>query len=798
MKHLLVISTFAMLVAATAVAQPPGPPPSDVPEGERAAREARIRRGEAGEGRAVMPGTDIRPDRIAPGRIGNPDRPLVTPSVRSDRVPLGERREVITTPKSAVDEGINTPSSRGTPTAIDRSSDIDRSPSIDRSTGIDRSTDIDRSSGVNRGIQTNVPEIEKSVGPETSGEADRRLQDADKRRPGGLVITPRAGGLTNDDSPVTPRVGTPSAGERPSLNRTRTTPGTIDDTPGAAVDTPTPGASDTAPGRLGTTPRARTRELGETPGAAVDTPTPGASDTAPGRLGVTPRARAGETPGAAVDTPTPGASDTAPGRTGDTPRGRGRGLGGTPATGAATPFVPSGTPPGGRAVGREAREAAETPGATPDAAATPADATATPATAGTPQAGRTPRAGRTAEGTPATGTPAPSPAPSPTARTDADATATPAAGSAAGTPAAGTATATPDAGRRGRRGAQASPLPTRAADPNAAPIAITPSASPTPGATPVPTPAEVTPTPNNFRVDKNWKPYPGWRAPSGWQPPRDWDIDWTVPPGYNPPREWHPRLYNWGWTYVSGRGWVVPRGWQPPPDFVVPPGWYYLPEERYGDYGFYNPGRVTVVRGVARPRVRIETSSIYIPPEPVPHYIEELAPPPPRPIPQAPPEIVEVDSTQEVVEVLTRKRTEETNRYAGPVLVTESVHFDVDSYAIKPESFPALDAIGESLTKPPLDAAILNIEGHTDSDASDEYNQQLSEQRAWSVKSYLVEKWGIDPNRLVIVGFGETSPIADNAAPEGKARNRRVEFENVTDLYETEVTKTTTTESKEY
>ena len=101
----------------------------------------------------------------------------------------------------------------------------------------------------------------------------------------------------------------------------------------------------------------------------------------------------------------------------------------------------------------------------------------------------------------------------------------------------------------------------------------------------------------------------------------------------------------------------------------------------------------------------------------------------------------------------------------------------------------SLDAIGEALMTEMPDS-IINVEGHTDSDGTDEYNQNLSEQRAWSVKSYLVQKFGLDPNRLIIVGYGERAPIADNATEQGKARNRRVEFENVTDLYAAQVVET--------
>lgn len=68
---------------------------------------------------------------------------------------------------------------------------------------------------------------------------------------------------------------------------------------------------------------------------------------------------------------------------------------------------------------------------------------------------------------------------------------------------------------------------------------------------------------------------------------------------------------------------------------------------------------------------------------------------------------------------------------------------------------------------------IVTIEGHTDSQASDEYNQQLSQRRADAVRQELI-KYGIDATRLLAVGYGESKPIADNTAAAGRAKNRRV------------------------
>lgn len=65
------------------------------------------------------------------------------------------------------------------------------------------------------------------------------------------------------------------------------------------------------------------------------------------------------------------------------------------------------------------------------------------------------------------------------------------------------------------------------------------------------------------------------------------------------------------------------------------------------------------------------------------------------------------------------------------------------------------------------------IQGHTDSRASEKYNEVLSQNRADSVKAYLIEK-GIEADRLNSVGFGELSPIDTNDTAEGRANNRRV------------------------
>ena len=69
----------------------------------------------------------------------------------------------------------------------------------------------------------------------------------------------------------------------------------------------------------------------------------------------------------------------------------------------------------------------------------------------------------------------------------------------------------------------------------------------------------------------------------------------------------------------------------------------------------------------------------------------------------------------------------------------------------------------------------ISIYGHTDDVGEERYNQVLSQRRAQSVADYLV-KGGVAAKRIVIIGYGESRPLADNASEEGRARNRRIEL----------------------
>jgi len=107
-------------------------------------------------------------------------------------------------------------------------------------------------------------------------------------------------------------------------------------------------------------------------------------------------------------------------------------------------------------------------------------------------------------------------------------------------------------------------------------------------------------------------------------------------------------------------------------------------------------------------------------------------------------------------------------------VATRGILFDSGSDVIRPESTPTLKQMGQMLTDHG-DLKLL-IEGHTDSQGDDTYNQELSEKRAKAVMKYLCEKYKIAEDRLQAKGFGESNPADSNDSPEGRQNNRRVEL----------------------
>jgi outer membrane protein OmpA-like peptidoglycan-associated protein len=102
-----------------------------------------------------------------------------------------------------------------------------------------------------------------------------------------------------------------------------------------------------------------------------------------------------------------------------------------------------------------------------------------------------------------------------------------------------------------------------------------------------------------------------------------------------------------------------------------------------------------------------------------------------------------------------------------------NVTFAFDSAALNPQFNSVLDKVAQTLTE--YDQTVIQIAGHTDSTGTHAYNMKLSEQRANSVKSYLVGR-GVPAQRMQTIGAGPDHPIADNSTEAGRAENRRVEI----------------------
>ncbi|HSL85574.1 MAG TPA: OmpA family protein, partial [Bacteroidales bacterium] len=106
-------------------------------------------------------------------------------------------------------------------------------------------------------------------------------------------------------------------------------------------------------------------------------------------------------------------------------------------------------------------------------------------------------------------------------------------------------------------------------------------------------------------------------------------------------------------------------------------------------------------------------------------------------------------------------------------IIANGIRFDVNKATLKPESMGVINEIATLMKEHP--EINFSVEGHTDSDGDDTFNQTLSEQRAETVVSTL-KTMGIEGSRMTSKGWGESKPVDTNATAEGKANNRRVEF----------------------
>ena len=105
--------------------------------------------------------------------------------------------------------------------------------------------------------------------------------------------------------------------------------------------------------------------------------------------------------------------------------------------------------------------------------------------------------------------------------------------------------------------------------------------------------------------------------------------------------------------------------------------------------------------------------------------------------------------------------------------VFRDIKFDFDKATLRPSSYPILDGIYEALRDNP--EIRVEIQGHTCSIGTDEYNMGLSQRRAQTVLNYMESK-GIAASRMTAKGYGESQPMDTNKTREGRANNRRVEL----------------------
>ncbi len=106
-------------------------------------------------------------------------------------------------------------------------------------------------------------------------------------------------------------------------------------------------------------------------------------------------------------------------------------------------------------------------------------------------------------------------------------------------------------------------------------------------------------------------------------------------------------------------------------------------------------------------------------------------------------------------------------------LSDDTVKFSFNQATIPPGAAAVLDELIEKIKS--YDKAVyIEIAGHTDNTGSEDYNLGLGEKRARAVRDYMAMKGGIPLHAMSVISYGEGQPVADNATPEGRARNRRV------------------------
>lgn len=131
----------------------------------------------------------------------------------------------------------------------------------------------------------------------------------------------------------------------------------------------------------------------------------------------------------------------------------------------------------------------------------------------------------------------------------------------------------------------------------------------------------------------------------------------------------------------------------------------------------------------------------------------------------------QVASDQELIAELLALNAQKTER--GMVITLGDVLFSTDKAQLKPDGTRNVQKLGDFLTKYPQNT--VSVEGHTDSVGTNSYNQDLSERRAYSVRTVLTDM-RISNDRITTHGYGEEFPVASNNNAESRQLNRRVEI----------------------
>jgi outer membrane protein OmpA-like peptidoglycan-associated protein len=128
-----------------------------------------------------------------------------------------------------------------------------------------------------------------------------------------------------------------------------------------------------------------------------------------------------------------------------------------------------------------------------------------------------------------------------------------------------------------------------------------------------------------------------------------------------------------------------------------------------------------------------------------------------------------------VLLTLNPRPKQKTVRIVGNQLqVLKKIHFELNSAVIKGDSFQLMEEIADVLQRNP-DLKKVEVQGHTDNTGTVQINTKLSQDRAESVRNWLVEH-GVAADRLDAKGYGATRPLAPNVTPANRERNRRVQF----------------------